>query len=88
MTEEELKALQTELAILKEQKEKDNTMISDLIAERDSLKTENEKLVGESAALKDDVKKLKETNYTLARHLDTSKEREKSAEQILNEMFK
>lgn len=87
MTDEEIKILQTELDTLKAEALENTKKLQELEAERDSLKTENEKLIRDSQELQDDNKKLKETNFTLARHLDVSKE-QKSAEDILNDMFK
>ena len=87
MTEEEIKVLQSELDTLKKEKAENEKVISDLTAERDSYKTENEKLLASNKELQESEKKLKETNFTLARHLDVSGE-QKSAEEILNDMFK
>lgn len=87
MTEEEIKTMQTELETLKAEKAEHEKKLADITAERDSFKNENAILTAANAELKDSEKKLKETNFTLARHLDVSKEN-KSAEEILNEMFK
>lgn len=87
MTDEEIKVLQSELETLRTEKAEQEKTISDLTAERDSFKTENEKLSATNKELLESEKKLKETNFTLARHLDVSGET-KSAEEILNDMFK
>lgn len=77
MTDDEIKALQDRNAELERQN-------ADLIAERDSLKDENEELKTSSAALSEELLETKKLNFTLARR--TSAE-QKSAEDILNEMF-
>lgn len=60
-------------------------LYDDMEAERNSFKNENEKLRAEMAELKTEMKKTKELNFTLARSVKT--ESEKSAEDILHEMF-
>jgi len=60
-------------------------LYDDMEAERNSFKNENEKLRAEMAELKTEMKKTKELNFTLARSVKT--EPEKSAEDILHEMF-
>lgn len=78
MTEDEIKALKDRNAELEQQN-------ADLTAERDSLKEENDglkKTVETTAAELQETKKL---NFTLSRR--TSAET-KSAEELLNEMFK
>lgn len=60
--------------------------ITELTAERDSFKNENETLKADFQKTKDDLLKTKEMNFTLARKLDTSSQ-SKSAEDILHEMF-
>ena len=77
MTDDEIKALQDRNAELERQN-------ADLIAERDSLKEENAELKTSSAALSEELLETKKLNFTLARR--TSAE-QKSAEDILNEMF-
>ena len=61
--------------------------ILDLEAERDSFKSENQTLKTEREKLEKELKSTKELNFTLARRVDHSAER-KSAEEIMNEMFK
>lgn len=60
--------------------------ITDLTAERDSFKNENETLKADFQKTKEDLLKTKEMNFTLARKLDTSSHMQ-SAEDILHEMF-
>lgn len=60
--------------------------ITDLEAERDSFKNENDKLRADKEAISKELKSTKELNFTLARNMDTSAQK-KSAEDILNEMF-
>ena len=43
--------------------------IESLTAERDSFKTENEKLVTSEKELREELKKTKELNFTLSRHV-------------------
>ena len=54
-------------------------------AERNSFKSENERLKTENSEVKAEIKKTKELNFTLARQFKT--EPEKSAEDILHDMF-
>lgn len=60
--------------------------IMDLTAERDSLKTENEKVNGLIAAVRSELQKTKEVNYTLARQV--KREPEKDTETLIHDMFK
>lgn len=60
-------------------------LYDDMEAERDSFKNENEKLQKEISELKTEMKKTKELNFTLARSI--KREPDKSAEDILHEMF-
>ena len=60
-------------------------LYDDMEAERDSFKNENEKLQKEISELKSEMKKTKELNFTLARSV--KREPDKSAEDILHEMF-
>lgn len=60
-------------------------LYDDMEAERDSFKNENEKLQKEILDLKSEMKKTKELNFTLARSI--KREPDKSAEDILHEMF-
>ena len=62
-----------------------SVLYDDMEAERDSFKTENEKLTGELSELKSEMKKTKELNFTLARRV--SHDPPKSAEDILHDMF-
>ena len=48
---------------------KQNKTIETLTAERDSFKTENEKLVTSEKELREELKKTKELNFTLSRHV-------------------
>lgn len=61
-------------------------LYDDMEAERDSFKNENEQLQKELSELKSEMKKTKELNFTLARSV--KREPDKSAEDILHEMFK
>lgn len=61
-------------------------LFDDMEAERDSFKNENDNLRKEIAELRTEMKKTKELNFTLARSVKT--EPEKSAEDILHEMFR
>ena len=85
MTDEEIKALEERNAELERQNAELERQNADLIAERDSLKEENDTLKTNSAALSEELLETKKLNFTLARR--TSSE-QKSAEDILNEMFK
>jgi len=60
-------------------------LYDDMEAERDSFKNENEKLQKELSDIKSEMKKTKELNFTLARSI--KREPDKSAEDILHEMF-
>lgn len=46
-----------------------NKTIESLTAERDSFKTENEKLTASEKELREELKKTKELNFTLSRHV-------------------
>ena len=59
MTEQEMQALI----------EDQNRQIADLTAERDSFKSENEKLSGTEKELREELRKTKELNFTLSRHV-------------------
>lgn len=61
--------------------------ITDLEAERDSFKSENATLKTEREKLEKELKSTKELNFTLARRMDNSAGK-KSAEEIMNELFK
>ena len=64
----------------------ESAALDDITAERDSYKNENEELVKQNKALKEENRKTKELNYTLTRKI--SVEPKKSAEEIINDMFK
>lgn len=64
----------------------ESAALDDLTAERDSFKSENQKLTESVDEIKEELRKTKELNYTLSRKL--SVEPKKSAEEILNELFK
>lgn len=76
MSEDQLKELLTSAA----------GQISDLEAERDSFKEENNQLKEESQKLNTELSNTKKLNFTLARSLDTSG-RTKGVEDTLHEMF-
>lgn len=78
LTEEEQKALYTAM-------DEKGILFDDMEAERDSFKTENDKLKEDLQDLKTEMKKTKELNFTLARQAKA--EPAKSAEDILHEMF-
>ena len=60
--------------------------IAELEAERDSLKAENESLTGSLKDSKDELRKTKELNYTLARQV--SRKPDRDAEETIHNMFK
>ena len=78
LTEEEQKAIFTGM-------DERGILYDDMEAERNSFQTENDKLKEELSELKTEIKKTKELNFTLARSVKT--EPEKSAEDILHDMF-
>lgn len=49
--------------------EKQNKTISDLEAERDSFKSENEKLTAAEKELREELRKTKELNFTMSRQV-------------------
>lgn len=53
--------------------EDDQKKVSDLEAERNSLKDENDKLLEDEKNKTEELAKTKEMNFTLARKLDTGK---------------
>ena len=59
---------------------------SDIEAERNSLKEENDKINALIANVRQELQKTKELNYTLARQV--KKEPDKDAETLIHEMFK
>lgn len=66
----------------------DQKKIEDLEAERDSFQTELEGLRKEFDSLKDEHKRTKEMNFTLARKLNVEDKKAQSVEDILHDMFK
>lgn len=76
MTEDQLKELLTSAA----------GQISDLEAERDSFKEENEQLKADYKESSDELQKIKKLNFTLARSLDVSG-KTKGVEDTLHDMF-
>lgn len=66
--------------------EKLQSDFKDVEAERNSFKTENEKLLADSKKNLEDLKSAKELNFTLARKIDHS-EPTKSSEDLIHEMF-
>lgn len=76
MTEDQLKELLESAA----------GQISDLEAERDSFKEENEKLKADYKESSDELQKTKKLNFTLARSLDVSG-KNKGVEDTLHAMF-
>lgn len=66
----------------------DSIKIDDLIAERDSLKTELEQIKQEQKLILSELKKTKEVNFTLARQTSVSDQVNKAPEDLINEMFK
>lgn len=78
LTEEEQKAIFTGM-------DERGILYDDMEAERNSFQTENDKLKEELSELKTEIKKTKELNFTLARSV--KREPEKSAEDILHDMF-
>lgn len=79
LTEEEQKTIFTAM-------DEKGVLYDDMEAERDSYKSENERLAAENKEVKGEIKKTKELNFTLARQVKT--EPAKSAEDILHDMFK
>ena len=81
-----LKLTEEEQTALLKAAEEHEAEIMDLTAERDSLKTENEKVNGLIAAVRSELQKTKEVNYTLARQV--KREPEKDTETLIHDMFK
>ena len=77
MTDDQLKELLTSAA----------GQISDLEAERDSFREENEKLKADYQKSSEELQNTKKLNFTLARTLDVSG-KTKGVEDTLHEMFK
>lgn len=64
----------------------ESSAMDDLEAERNSFKDENESLTKQVKDLQEELRKTKEMNYTLSRKV--AAEPVKSAEEILNDLFK
>ena len=86
MTFEEFKELSEEeqKAMFSAMDEK-SVLFDDMEAERNSFEKENKDLLSEVSTIKDEMKKTKELNFTLARQMNSKPE--KSAEDILHDMF-
>lgn len=86
MTFEEFKELSEEeqKAMFSAMDEK-TVLFDDMEAERNSFEKENKDLLSEVSTIKDEMKKTKELNFTLARQMNSKPE--KSAEDILHDMF-
>lgn len=76
MTDEEVRELLTKAA----------DELQTLEAERDSYKEENEKLKGNYNTVSEELQNVKKLNFTLARSLDTTKNKA-SVEDTLHSMF-
>ena len=81
------KLTQEEQKALFENMDEKAVLFDDMEAERDSFKTENEKLIKEAGDLRTEMKKTKELNFTLARTIGRDDKPEQSAEEILHDMF-
>lgn len=64
----------------------ESSRLDDLEAERDSFKNENADLVKKNQELQEELRKTKELNFSLSRKVTA--EPKKSAEEIMNELFK
>lgn len=64
----------------------DSSRLDDLEAERNSFKDENEALTKKNQELQEELRKTKELNFSLSRKV--AAEPKKSAEEIMNELFK
>lgn len=84
MTYEELTAMTEEER--RNAIETENERVRNLEAERDSFKNENDNLLSTNKKLEEELKKTKELNFTLGRKVNTATT--KSAEELLNELFK
>lgn len=62
-----------------------NAKLTDTEAERDSFRSENDKLIADAKDLKEELRKTKELNFTLARN--NGRDEAPSAEDILHNMF-
>lgn len=64
----------------------ESSRLDDLEAERNSFKDENAELVKKNHELQEELRKTKELNFSLSRKVAAAPK--KSAEEILNELFK
>lgn len=64
----------------------ESSTLDDLEAERNSFKDENEKLNNQLKEIREELRKTKEMNFSLSRKV--AAEPKKSAEDIMNELFK
>ena len=62
-------------------------LVTDLTAERDSFKTENDSLKASAAETAKELKQVKETNYTLVRKLSVD-DTETDPEEAVYNLFK
>lgn len=87
MTLEQFNALsEEEKTAFLTSEEKLQSDLKNVEAERDSFKTENDKLLEESKKNQEDLKSAKELNFTLARKIDHA-EPAKSSEDLIHDMF-
>lgn len=86
--EDFLNLSEDEQAAFLQSQEEEAGRILDLEAERDSFKSENATLKTEREKLEKELKSTKELNFTLARRMDNSAGKQKSAEEIMNDWFK
>ena len=64
----------------------ESSTLDDLEAERNSFKDENERLNNQIKEIREELRKTKEMNFSLSRKV--AAEPKKSAEDIMNELFK
>ena len=81
-----LKLTEDEQSAILTAAEEHEAEIMNLTAERDSLKNENDKVNNLITAVRSELQKTKEVNYTLARQV--KREPEKDAEALIHDMFK
>ena len=86
--DEFLKLSESEQSAFLQSQEEEAGRIINLEAERDSFKSENTNLKVEREKLEKELKSTKELNFTLSRRIDHSAGKQKSAEEIMNELFK
>ena len=90
MTYDEFMALEDEKEkrALFESMDESQVLYTDMEAERDSFKGENEELVKKNEELQKELKKTKELNFTLARQSSRGSDGiKKDSETLLHEMF-